>query len=101
MTAGGGSVLRPGDWVSFDGDDHQVVGLAGTAVRRRSAGGAESVVLASYLMAAPDFAVTGVEPLPEMEPVGLLETLPEPARAAAVKWQRHVVEVETGLPPSA
>ncbi|EHM30915.1 MULTISPECIES: hypothetical protein [Streptomyces] len=81
MTAGGGSVLRPGDWVSFDGDDHQVVGLAGTAVRLRSAGGAESVVLASYLMAAPDFAVTGVEPLPEMEPVGLLETLPEPARA--------------------
>ncbi|MGK5545485.1 Mu transposase C-terminal domain-containing protein [Streptomyces sp. URMC 127] len=101
MTAGGGSVLRPGDWVTFDGDDHQVVALAGTAVRLRSAGGAESVVLASYLMAAPDFAVTGVEPLPEMEPAGLLETLPEPARAAAVEWQRHVVEVETGLPPGA
>ncbi|MFI0743316.1 hypothetical protein ACH4PU_35365 [Streptomyces sp. NPDC021100] len=34
-----------------------MVALAGTAVRLRSAGGAESVVLASYLMAAPDFAV--------------------------------------------
>lgn len=54
-------------------------------------------MLASYLMAAPDFAVTGAEPLPEMEPFGL----PEPARAAAVEWQRHVVEVETGLPPGA
>ncbi|MGV4926885.1 Mu transposase C-terminal domain-containing protein (plasmid) [Streptomyces sp. BHT-5-2] len=101
MTAGGGSVLRPGDWVTFDGGEHQVVALAGTAVRLRSAAGAESVVLASYLMAAPDFAVTGAEPLPEMEPFGLLETLPEPARAAAVEWQRHVVEVETGLPPGA
>ncbi|MFF4674378.1 Mu transposase C-terminal domain-containing protein [Streptomyces sp. NPDC001279] len=101
MTAGGGSVLRPGDWVTFDGGEHQVVALAGTAVRLRSAAGAESVVLASYLMAAPDFAVTGAEPLPEMEPFGLLETLPDPARAAAVEWQRHVVEVETGLPPGA
>jgi hypothetical protein len=101
VTAGGGSVLRPGDWVTFDGGEHQVVALAGTAVRCRSAGGAESVVLASYLMTAPDFAVTGVEPLPQMEPVGLLETLPESARAAAVQWQRHVVEVETGLPPGA
>ncbi|MEU1217108.1 hypothetical protein ABZ424_32895 [Streptomyces sp. NPDC005790] len=101
MTAGEGSVLRPGDWLTFDGDEHQVVALAGTAVRLRSAGGAESVVLASYLMAAPDFAVTGAEPLPELEPFGLLETLPEAARAAAAEWQRHVVEVETGLPPDA
>ncbi|MFE6662874.1 hypothetical protein ACFVFH_04815 [Streptomyces sp. NPDC057697] len=87
--------------MTFDGGEHQVVALAGTAVRLRSAVGADSVVLASYLMAAPDFAVAGVEPLPETEPFGLLETLPEPARAAAVKWQRHVVEVETGLPPGA
>ncbi|MGW7095483.1 Mu transposase C-terminal domain-containing protein [Streptomyces sp. NPDC054874] len=101
MTTGESSVLRPGDWLTFDGDEHQVVAMAGTAVRLRSAGGAESVVLASYLMAAPDFAVTGVEPLPELEPFGLLETLPEAARAAAVQWQRHVVEVETGLPPGA
>ncbi|MEU2801662.1 hypothetical protein [Streptomyces sp. NPDC006863] len=101
MTAGESSVLRPGDWLTFHGDEHQVVALAGTAVRLRSAGGAESVVLASYLMAAPDFAVTGTESLPELEPFGLLETLPEPARAAAAEWQRHVVEVETGLPPGA
>ncbi|WP_258527971.1 TnsA-like heteromeric transposase endonuclease subunit [Streptomyces sp. NBRC 110611] len=101
VMAGAGSVLRPGDWVTFNGDEHQVVALAGTAVRLRSAGGAESVVLASYLMAAPDFVVTGAEPLPEMEPSGLLETLPEPTRAAAERWQRHVVEVDTGLLPGA
>ncbi|MGW1564660.1 hypothetical protein ACWCQ1_50885 [Streptomyces sp. NPDC002144] len=47
MTAGGGSVLRPGDWLTFDGGEHQVVALTGTAVRLRSAAGAESVVLAT------------------------------------------------------
>lgn len=41
MTAVGGSVLRPGDWLTFDGGEHQVVALAGTAVRLRSAAGAD------------------------------------------------------------
>ncbi|MFF4392534.1 Mu transposase C-terminal domain-containing protein [Streptomyces sp. NPDC001552] len=100
MTAGRGKpVLRPGDWVTYDDGDHQVVALAGTAVRLRSATGAESVVLASHLMAAPDFAVTGTEPLPAVEPSGLLATLPEPVREAARQWEQHMVEVETGLPP--
>ncbi|MEU5898636.1 Mu transposase C-terminal domain-containing protein [Streptomyces venezuelae] len=102
MRAGGESaVLRVGDWVTFDDGHHQVVALAGTAVRLRSSGGEESVVLASYLMAAPDFSVTGTESLPTLEPAGLLESLPEAARAAAVEWERHVVEVETGLPAGA
>ena len=40
-------MLRPGDWVRFDGGEHQVVALAGTSVRLRSAIGAETVVLAA------------------------------------------------------
>ncbi|WP_338059536.1 Mu transposase C-terminal domain-containing protein [Streptomyces deccanensis] len=100
MTAGPGKpVLRPGDWVTYDDGDHQVVALAGTSVRLRSATGAESVVLASHLMAAPDFTVTGTEPLPAVEPSALLATLPEPVREAAREWERHMVEVETGLLP--
>ncbi|MDT3728245.1 Mu transposase C-terminal domain-containing protein [Streptomyces sp. DSM 41972] len=78
-----------------------MVALAGTSVRLRSATGAESVVLASHLMAAPDFTVTGTEPLPVLEPSGLLATLPEPVREAAHEWERHMVEIETGLPPGA
>lgn len=101
MAAERTSVLCPGDWVTFDGDEHQVVGLAGTSVRLRCQTGAESVVLASYLMASPDFQVTGGQPLPQLEPVGLLDTLPPEARDAAMEWRRHVVEVETGLPPDA
>ncbi|MGK3093566.1 Mu transposase C-terminal domain-containing protein [Streptomyces sp. WAC01490] len=58
-------------------------------------------MLASFLMAAPDFSVTGTEPLPGLEPSGLLAALPDPVRDAARDWERHVVEVETGLPPGA
>lgn len=46
-SAGGRVVLRPGDWVCFDGAEHQVVALAGTSARLRSSLGTESVVLAS------------------------------------------------------
>lgn len=77
------AVLRPGDWVRFDGGEHEVLAVAGTSVRLRSAAGSHSVVLASYLMAAPDFAVTGEEPMPEVEPFGLLDSLPEDVLAAA------------------
>ena len=63
-------VLRPGDWVQYGGGEHQVVALAGTSVRLRSAAGAESVVLASYLVASPGFEVSGGEPPPGVEPRG-------------------------------
>ncbi|TPQ17310.1 hypothetical protein [Streptomyces sporangiiformans] len=69
------SVLRPGDWITFDDGDHQVVGLAGTSVRLRSeAAGAESVVLASHLMASPDFAVTGARLPPSDERATLTDS---------------------------
>jgi hypothetical protein len=47
------AMLRPGDWVRFDGGDHQVVAVAGTSVRLRSAAGAEQVVLATHLRPQP------------------------------------------------
>jgi putative transposase len=95
------AVLRPGDWVRFDGDEHEVLAVAGTSVRLRSVAGRHSVVLASYLTAAPDFAVTEGEPVPELEPFGLLDSLPAVVLAAAREWERHVVEVQVGLPPDA
>ncbi|NYS18545.1 DDE-type integrase/transposase/recombinase [Streptomyces sp. SJ1-7] len=98
MPAERGAVLRPGDWITYDDGEHQVVALAGTSVRLRSQSGAESVVLASLLMAAPDFSVTGTEPLPALEPSGLLTAVPEPVLAAAKEWAGHVLEVNTGLP---
>jgi transposase InsO family protein len=95
------ALLRPGDWVRYDGGEHQVLALSGTSVRLRSQAGAESVVLASYLMASPEFMVVGGAPAPRVEPFGLLDGLPEEVLAEARTWERHVVEVETGLPPGA
>ncbi len=80
---GRSAVLRPGDWVRFDDGEHQVVGLAGTSVRLRSHDGAEQVVLGTHLMAASGFAVIEGSALPEMEPFGLLDSLPDQTLAAA------------------
>ena len=95
------AVLRPGDWVQFDSGEHQVLGLAGTTVRLRSPDGAEQVVLATHLIGSVGFEVVGREPVPELEPFGLLDSLPAEVVAAAREWERHVVEVETGLPRDA
>ncbi len=92
-------MLRPGDRVRFDGADHQVVALSGTSVRLRSDDGPESVVLVAYLMACPEFAVVDGEPLPAVEPFGLLDGLPPKVLEDARTWERNIVEVETGLPP--
>jgi putative transposase len=82
------AVLRPGDWVSFDGGEHQVLAFVGTSVRLRAQDGGEQVVLAS-----------GGDPVPAVESFGLLDSLPGEVLAAARAWERHVVEVETGLAP--
>ena len=59
------------------------------------------MVLAAYLMAAPEFAVIDAAPLPPVEPIGLFDALPVEVRDDACAWERHVVEVESGLPPGA
>jgi putative transposase len=101
VTQSAAPVLRIGDWVHYGGGEHQVVALAGTSVRLRSAVGDEAVVLASYLMGASGFGLVDGRALPEIEPLGLLHGLPEEVRRAAQEWERHVVEVVTGLPPGA
>ena len=74
---GRAQVLRPGDWVRLRRGEHQVVALAGTSVRLRVARRRrEQVVLVTYLMASPGFAVVDGAPLPAVEPFGLLDGLP-------------------------
>ena len=95
-------ILRPGDSVTFDGGDHVVVAFSSTSVRLRSAAdGTESVVLLSYLMASPGFALLGSPATVAAEPLGLLEQLPPQAVARAREWERHLVEVITGVPMGA
>jgi putative transposase len=87
--------------VRFDGADHVVVALAGTSVRLRSDDGGELVVLAGHLMASPEFAVDGGGPLPDLEPSGLLDSLPAAVLEKAREQEQQVIEVLTGLPPGA
>lgn len=59
------------------------------------------MVLASHLVSSPGFAVIDAQTLPALEPFGLLDSLPDEVLAAAKEWQRHIVEVNTGLLPDA
>ncbi|WP_433523820.1 hypothetical protein ACQPZ2_00695 [Nocardia pseudovaccinii] len=95
------SVLSVGDQVVFGGMGHTVVAISGTRIRLLSDAGEASVVALPYLLAAADFELVGSGPAPKVEPFNLLDTLPEAVLAEAREWERHVIEVETGLPPGA
>jgi hypothetical protein len=94
-------VLRLGDRVRFDGAEHTVVGLSGTSVRLAGDDGVDMVLSAVHLQAAADFLVLTGDGPTTLPPLGLLEAVPQPALDQARWWERHVVEVDTGLPPDA
>jgi transposase InsO family protein len=97
-------LLRIGDRVVYEGLEHQVAAVSGTWVRLVSADGVPSAVLLSHLVGSDGFEIMGQEqysrPHPALGAQGL-EDLPPEAVARARLWERHVVEVETGLPPGA
>jgi hypothetical protein len=95
------AVLRIGDRVVFAGAEHSVVALSGSLVRLVADSGETAVVAMAYLAGAPDFAVVGAGPRARVSPAGLLEALPASVAGAAREWERHLIEVDTGLPPDA
>jgi hypothetical protein len=94
-------IVRVGDRVVFSGAEYSVVALSGSLVRLVAASGETTVVAMAYLAGAPDFAVVGAGPRARVPPTGLLEALPDGVAGAAREWERHLIEVETGLPPGA
>ncbi len=95
-------ILRVGDRVVFDGSERRVVAISGTSVRLSGADGTPAVVLLSHLVKSDDFAiVAGQDVAGSAVKVMTLEDVPAAAAAAAREWERHVVEVETGLPVGA
>jgi putative transposase len=91
--------LRVGDRVRFDGATWTVTGLACASLRLVTGAGEPSVVLLTHLLAAPDFELLE-HPAPSgLPPLGRLEGLPEAVAERARWWERHVVEVISGLPP--
>ena len=100
-------VLRIGDRVLFGGGEHQVVGLAGNAVRLLAVSGEAAVVALPYLLAAPDFAIVGTGTAaagraPRLAPLGLLESLPEavarPPGTGSGTWSRSMTGRAAGCP---
>ncbi|WP_406337527.1 DDE-type integrase/transposase/recombinase [Streptomyces sp. NBC_01620] len=90
--------VKVGAQVRFRGVKWQVVALSGQVIHLVGPDGDGEAVLAGHLFADPGFSVIGAE-MPQAAPQwGLFETAPATAREKALAWQRHVREVECGLP---
>ncbi|MFJ7898743.1 transposase [Streptomyces anthocyanicus] len=89
--------VKLGAYVTFEGRPWQVAATAGASVRLVDEDGQTASVLTSLLFADPTFAVVDC-PVPAAAPWGLLEAVPERERERAMAWQRHLREIETGLP---
>ncbi|MET9453250.1 transposase [Streptomyces cinerochromogenes] len=83
--------------VEFEHRIWQVSGLVDGRVYLAADDGATGCVLAARLVAAPGFKVVGQAdpPIPSAE---AWAALPLAARERALSWQRHIREIETGLP---
>ncbi|MDH6130196.1 hypothetical protein [Kitasatospora sp. GP82] len=91
-------VLAVGAHVVFEGRTWQVVGLEGQVVRLLDEHGSVASVLTSHLFAAADFAVIGAAVRAGVPQWGPFQTVPLREQERALAWQRHIQEVETGLP---
>jgi hypothetical protein len=92
------NVLRLGDRVQFDGDEHTVVGMTGTAVRLHRIGIGDSVVLLAHLLADPEFCLLDHDrsEAQRLSEYGLLDGLPPKVVEQAAALEAHIIEVETG-----
>ena len=78
-----------------------VIGISGTSVRLADTSGEMAAVTVSGLLADGNFAVLDARPRPGMPQVSVLDGLPAEAVEEARRWERHIIEVLTGLPPDA
>ncbi len=95
-------VLRIGARVRFDGTVQTVVGLSGTLVRLAGQDGQASVVQLAHLLASEGFEIIGGAD--RMRPplsAAALGGVPEEAAEDALRWERHIIEILTGIPPDA
>lgn len=96
-------LLRVGDRVVFDGAEHQVSVLSGSWVRLVGPDGTPRAVMLTHLVASPDFDIVGGDPGEPRTVLAdhVLTDLGEDVARRAREWERHIIEVETGLPPGA
>jgi hypothetical protein len=94
-------VLRAGDEVRFGGGLRTVTALSGRMVHLVDVAGAESAVALADLFCDPGFAVVTPRARAPLPPQGLMDGLPEEVAESARWWERHIVEVITGVPGEA
>jgi putative transposase len=91
-------VLRPGDTLRLGGAVHTVAGLDGVTVRLADVTGAVTEVTTAGLLADPGLELVTPSRVP-LASQPALDRLPAETVEAARWWERHLVEVITGLPP--
>lgn len=100
MTVSRPRLLRVGDDILLGGEHRSVEAVSGTVVRLVDVVGTVSVMPLTEVLGNPGFALVSsgrdAAPLP---PSGLLEDVPETVAEQARWWERHIVEILTGLPP--
>jgi putative transposase len=101
MTVSRPPVLRIGDEVRLAGQVHVVDGLTEGQVQLLDVAGAAVAMSLSRLLADPTFTLSSAAPTAPLPPAGLLDGLPEEMVEQARWWEGHLMEVLTGLPPSA
>jgi putative transposase len=100
MTVSRPRVLQSGDDIRLGGGLHNVETVSGTAVHLVDVVGVASVVPLVELLGDPSFElVSSARKTAPLPPSGLLGGVPEPVAEHARWWERHIVEVLTGLPP--
>ncbi|MEU6557962.1 transposase [Streptomyces sp. NPDC046915] len=98
VTAPGRRHVGVGAQVRFEDRTWQVAAVAGACVRLVDECGQMASVLTCFLFADPAFAVVDSAAAAGVPAWGLLESVPERERERALAWQRHIRELETGLP---
>jgi hypothetical protein len=91
-------VLRPGDMLRLGGQTHTVAGLDGATVRLADVTGAVTEMPAAGLLADPSLELVTGSRVP-IAPQPVLERLPAETVDNARWWERHLIEVITGVPP--
>jgi hypothetical protein len=94
----GHPVLRPGDTLRLGSATHTVAGLDGATVRLAGVTGAVIEVTTAGLLADPSLELVIPSRVP-LAPQPVLDRPPAETVDNARWWERHLIEVISGLPP--
>ena len=91
-------VLRPGDTVRLGGQAHTVAGLDDGMVRLADVTGTVRQVRVAEFLADPGLELVSASRVP-LAPQPTLDRLPAGTAERGRWWERHLIEVITGVPP--